>query len=434
MCSRRQLILAGGSIEKTHNIILKISNYLFFIFRLNCQMDLIALAIAPGFAICLYIFHRDAYNREPKLNLLVSFILGAAIVIPVAFTEIFLSQFPDNTIAGVAVNAFIAVALTEELGKFMVLRFYAYPRKSFDEPLDGIVYGVMIGMGFATLENILYVQKYGIETGFLRMILSVPAHATFGVLMGYQTGKAKFDSFNKNRLLSLGLVWAVLFHGLFDFFLFLQGNPYTKNYISDLLLFAGAVVSFVIAIRLSLKHIKQHRLLSQQTYNPLESMIIRKAYPADVPLIRHMAHEIWPQTYGDILSKDQLTYMLELIYNENTLKDQMAQGVEFILVYDGVHPAGFASFSMIEPQVYKLHKIYVLPSQQGKGTGSFIIGQLEKAMKQKGATSLQLNVNRHNNAKLFYEKLGFVVIREEDIDIGNGYFMNDYVMEKKFEV
>lgn len=394
-------------------------------------MDLIALAIAPGIAICLFIFHRDAYNREPKLNLFVSFILGAAIVFPVAYTEIFLNQFLDNTITGVALSAFIAVALTEELGKFIVLRFYAYPRKSFDEPLDGIVYGIMTGMGFATLENILYVQKFGIQTGFLRMFLSVPAHATFGVLMGYHVGKAKFDQANNPRLLLLGLMWAVFFHGLFDFFLFLQGNPYIKDYISDLLLFIGAVAAFVIAIRLSLKHIKQHRLLSQQTYNPLETMVIRKAYPADVPLIRDMAYKIWPQTYESILSKDQLDYMLGLIYNENTLKEQMQQDVEFILIYDGVHPVGFASFSLIAPQVYKLHKIYVLPSQQGKGTGRFIIDQLEKAMKQKGATILQLNVNRYNNAKLFYEKLGFVVIREEDVDIGNGYFMNDYVMEKK---
>src|SRR5688572_924177 len=397
-------------------------------------MDLIALAIAPGIAICLFIFHRDAYNREPKLNLFVSFFLGAIIVLPVAYTELFFNQFPDQTISGVAISAFLVVAFTEELGKFIILRFYSYPKKSFDEPLDGIVYGIMIGMGFATLENILYVQKFGMQTGFLRMFLSVPAHATFGVLMGYHIGKAKFDKRNRHRLLLLGLIWAVFFHGLFDFFLFLQGNPYIKDYISDLLLFIGAVASFVIAIRLSLKHIKQHRLLSQQTYNPIESMVIRKAYPADVPLIRNMAYEIWPQTYGSILSKDQLDYMLELIYNENTLKEQMEEGVEFILVYDGVHAVGFASFSLIQPQVYKLHKIYVLPSQQGKGTGRFIIDRLVTAMKQKGATTLQLNVNRHNNAKLFYEKLGCVVIREEDVDIGNGYFMNDFVMEKRFEV
>ncbi len=86
---------------------------------------------------------------------------------------------------------------------------------------------------------------------------------------------------------------------------------------------------------------------------------------------------------------------------------------------------------MTAPQTYKLHKIYVLPSQQGKGSGKFIIDQLTNAMKIKGASALQLNVNRNNPAKSFYEKIGFAVIKEEDIDIGSGYFMNDYVMEKK---
>jgi len=396
-------------------------------------MDLIALAIAPGIAICLFIFHRDAYNREPKLNLFVSFMLGVAIVFPVAYAEIFLNQFLDNTIQGIAISAFLVVALIEELGKFIVLRFYAYPKKSFDEPLDGIVYGVMTGMGFATLENILYVQKFGMQTGFLRMFLSVPAHATFGVIMGYYAGKAKFDKPDSFRLLFLGLFCAVLFHGAYDFFLFLQGNPYIKDYIPDLLLFIGAVSSFIIAIRLSLTHIKKHRLLSQQTYNPTETMTIRKAYPTDIPLIRDMAYKIWPSTYGSILSKDQIDYMLGWFYSEKELHEQMGQHIEFIIVYDGVHPVGFASFGLSEPQVYKLHKIYVLPSQQGKGTGRFIIDQLIKAMKAKGATSLLLNVNRQNNAKNFYEKLGFTVIKEEDIDIGNGYFMNDYVMEKRFE-
>ena len=393
-------------------------------------MDLIALAIAPGIAICLFIFHRDAYNREPKLNLFVSFFLGAIIVLPVAIAELYFNQFPNQTISGVAISAFLVVALSEELGKFIILRFYSYSKKSFDEPLDGIVYGVMIGMGFATVENIMYVQKFGIQTGFLRMVLSVPAHATFGVLMGYHAGKAKFDKANSGILLFLGLFWAVLFHGVYDFFLFLQGNPYVKDYIPNFLLFIGAVVSFIVAIRLSLKQIKKHRLLSQQTFNPTETMTIRKAYPGDIPLIRDMAYKIWPDTYSSILSKEQIDYMLDLLYSEKVLHQQMRQNNEFIIVYDGVHAVGFASFSLTEPQVYKLHKIYVLPSRQGKGTGRYIIDQLVKAMKAKGGISLLLNVNRENNAKSFYEKSGFVVIKEEDIDIGNGYFMNDYVMEK----
>lgn len=398
-------------------------------------MDLLALAIAPGIAICLFIFHRDAYNREPKLNLFFTFILGAATVFPAALIENSL-DIAGNSLSQTFVRAFFVVALVEELGKFAVLRFYAYPKKSFDEPLDGIVYAVMAGMGFATLENILYIMKYaetgmGYQVGWMRMFLAVPAHATFGVLMGYFAGKAKFEQTNGIPWLLKGLFWAVFFHGAYDFFLFLQQSPDVKEYVSDGLLFLGAVASFIIAIRLSLKHIKKHRRLSQQTYKPTETMAIRKAYPHDIPLIRDLTYKIWPATYSNILSKEQIDYMLNLMYSEKSLQEQMQQNHEFILIYDGVEPIGFASFSLTEPTVFKLHKIYVLPSQQGRGTGRFAIEQLVKAMKSKGASALLLNVNRQNNAKEFYEKIGFAVIKEEDIDIGNGYFMNDYVMEKK---
>jgi RsiW-degrading membrane proteinase PrsW (M82 family)/ribosomal protein S18 acetylase RimI-like enzyme len=399
-------------------------------------MQLLALAIAPGLAICLFIFHRDAYNREPKRNLLFSFFLGACSIITAIIIEGLFKNIPSKTISGTAVSAFLVVALTEELGKFIVLRYYAYTRKSFDEPLDGIVYGVMISMGFATLENLLYVSKYaglgqGYQIAFLRMFTAVPAHATFGVLMGYYVGRAKFDAVNRNRLLLTGLFWAVLFHGAYDYCLFLQGLPAIKEYISDGFLFAGALISFIIAIRLSLKHIKMHRRLSQKTYRPTETMALRKAFPHDIPLIRDMAYKIWPVTYGGILTKDQLGYMLDLLYSEKKLGEDMEKGIQFAMLYDGVEPIGFASIGMTEPQVYKLHKLYVMPSYQGKGAGKFIINELINVIKRKGAATLLLNVNRNNPAKSFYEKLGFTVIKEEDVDIGNGYFMNDYVMEKK---
>ncbi|MGK2862511.1 MAG: GNAT family N-acetyltransferase [Chitinophagaceae bacterium] len=161
-------------------------------------------------------------------------------------------------------------------------------------------------------------------------------------------------------------------------------------------------------------------------------MMMRKAGPDDVSLIRDMALKIWPVTYQKILSPEQIDYMLRLIYSEDILRNQMQENITFILVYDGEQPVGFASYELINSGVFKLHKIYVLPSLQGKGTGRFIIDQLVIEMKANGATSLQLNVNRLNNAKFFYEKLGFEVIREEDIDIGNGFFMNDFVMEKKW--
>ncbi len=229
-------------------------------------MTLLALAIAPGLAICLYIFLKDIYNKEPKRLLFFSFMLGALSIIPPYFIETSLLHTFDHSISGTATFAFIVVALSEELSKFLVLRFYCYTRSSFDEPLDGIVYSVMVSMGFATLENINYVFIHGYTTAFVRMFLSVPAHATFAVVMGYFVGKAKFDSANSFRYMVTGIFLAVLFHGTFDFFIFLQGSPDVKPYISDGLLFAGAVASYIIAIRLSRKHIRLHQQLSKQMF------------------------------------------------------------------------------------------------------------------------------------------------------------------------
>ena len=158
---------------------------------------------------------------------------------------------------------------------------------------------------------------------------------------------------------------------------------------------------------------------------------IRKASIDDIQLIRELTFKVWPQTYASIISQQQIDYMLDLMYSEASLKKQMEDGSQFILVCDDDEPVGFASFRETETAVYKLHKIYIISSQQGKGTGKFVIDYIIHEIKQVAATALQLQVNRHNKARSFYEKLGFAVIEEADFDIGNGYFMNDYVMEKK---
>lgn len=111
-------------------------------------------------------------------------------------------------------------------------------------------------------------------------------------------------------------------------------------------------------------------------------------------------------------------------------KMQMEEdGCSFIIAYDDDTPVGFASFHNANLQTWKLDKLYVLKSQQGKGTGKFILNHIIDSIKIKNATALQLQVNRNNNVKDFYEKLGFHVIKTADLDIGNGFFMNDYIME-----
>lgn len=159
---------------------------------------------------------------------------------------------------------------------------------------------------------------------------------------------------------------------------------------------------------------------------------IRKAFLEDINLIRELTFRVWPQTYAATLSQEQIDYMLELMYSEASLTRQMTEeGCNFIIVYENGNPVGFASFSKVETGIWKLHKIYILPNQQGKGTGRLVIDYIINTIKLQAAKALQLQVNRYNKAKDFYEKLGFSVIKIADFDIGNGFFMNDYVMEKK---
>lgn len=158
---------------------------------------------------------------------------------------------------------------------------------------------------------------------------------------------------------------------------------------------------------------------------------IRNASEADIPALRELVFKVWPQTYRGMITDEQIDYMLELMYSESSLLKQMQDGARFIFIDNDGEPVGYASFQQVGPGLFKLHKIYVLPSQQGKGTGKYMIDYIIEEVKKQGATSLQLQVNRRNKARHFYEKLGFSVIQSCDFDIGNGYVMDDYVMEKK---
>ena len=159
---------------------------------------------------------------------------------------------------------------------------------------------------------------------------------------------------------------------------------------------------------------------------------IKKIGVADINLVRELAYEIWPIAYKEILTKDQLIYMLDLIYSKKALNNQIENsGHQFIIVTDHDKAVGFASYSPKKPgdaTTYRLHKLYVMTSQQGKGIGKYLLNYIINEIKQTGAKKLELNVNRHNSAFYFYRKMGFVIVKEEDIDIGGGYFMNDYVM------
>jgi len=240
-------------------------------------MLLLALAIAPGLAISLYIFFKDQYNREPRRHLILSFFLGIlaaglALLLETFLLGISMDLLPES-IATTAIKAFIFVAFIEEWCKYIMVRYYAFPKPEFDEPFDGIVYAVMVSMGFATVENIGYVMEHGYTTAFLRMFLAVPSHASFAIIMGYYMGKAKFAGPRRAILMFKGLFLAAFWHGTYDFFLFLQDNKLVKENISGGLLFLGALISFVLAIRLARNAIKEHIDISR---------IMHKKNPADI--------------------------------------------------------------------------------------------------------------------------------------------------------
>jgi len=161
---------------------------------------------------------------------------------------------------------------------------------------------------------------------------------------------------------------------------------------------------------------------------------IQKRGDESIPLIRELTFQVWPQTYASILTTEQIDYMLNMIYSAESLKQQISKsGHQFIFAYENQEPIAFASYSPLpdEPAVVKVHKLYCLPKTQGKGIGKKLLEYIVADVKKPGVTQLEVNVNRHNPAKSFYEKLEFEVVREDDIDIGNGYFMNDYVLRKR---
>lgn len=161
---------------------------------------------------------------------------------------------------------------------------------------------------------------------------------------------------------------------------------------------------------------------------------LRKAKEQDIEVIRAIAAATWPSTYLDIIGQEQIDYMLDKMYSKGELLGQLLEGHIFIIAEDNENQFGFAGYSIIdhEERIYKLHKLYVLPSAHGKGVGKILINEVFNQVKDAGATALQLNVNKHNNAKDFYLKGGFSIKESVKLDIGGGYFMDDYVMEYRF--
>ncbi|MBL1410301.1 GNAT family N-acetyltransferase [Sphingobacterium faecale] len=160
---------------------------------------------------------------------------------------------------------------------------------------------------------------------------------------------------------------------------------------------------------------------------------IVEANPNHIPIIQALATEIWPITFDKILSQDQISYMMEMMYSDKALTDQMtSHGHRFLLAQEDDCPVGYLSFEINykSDRKTKIHKIYLLPKTQGRGLGKKLFNQVKQIALQHDNHTLSLNVNRDNTAVHFYKKIGFEIVGEQDIAIGDGFLMEDFIMEQ----
>lgn len=185
-------------------------------------MQLLVLSLAPVIIIAAYIYFRDKYEKEPFRLLLFALIAGGLTVIPILFLEGFLDKFTNSFpgLLSAAWKAFVVAAFSEELFKYIALYLLIWKSPEFNEKFDGIVYATYISLGFAAVENILYVMEGGIGTGIMRALTAIPAHAIFGVTMGFYFGLAKFYLKQRTELKWKALAFPILLHGIYDFILF----------------------------------------------------------------------------------------------------------------------------------------------------------------------------------------------------------------------
>ncbi len=188
--------------------------------------NLTILALAPGIFLMMYFFKKDHHEPEPPGKVLAVMGLGALSAIPAVILELVGGKMlpQEGGLLALALHMFVVVGLSEELCKLAVVRYEIYHDPELDEPFDGIVYCVAASLGFAILENLLYVLEGGYVVGVLRAVLSVPAHALFAVFMGYYVGLSKFAPTvaERRKLVLKGLAVATFSHGLYDFVLSVQ--------------------------------------------------------------------------------------------------------------------------------------------------------------------------------------------------------------------
>ena len=244
---------------------------------------MIAVAIIPPLLLMIFIYRRDKHEREPKGLLFKCAALGALSVITALIGEAATMGIIESVFSGKSiylyyfVEAFFGVAIVEEAGKFLMLRLGTWKNRHFDYTFDGIIYSVFVSLGFALVENILYVIQNGFSTGIIRAVTAIPGHAAFGVYMGYYYGLAKFwevagDKKKCRRNLWAGWLIATILHGFYDFCA-LSGKP------ALMILFFVFIVAMDIAVIVQVIKSSKNDTPIYRTYQrPMYQMSFQQAY------------------------------------------------------------------------------------------------------------------------------------------------------------
>lgn len=236
-------------------------------------MLLFFVSTLPVVIIFLFFYYKDKFEKEPIKIMLLAFLGGILSIIPTLLYGL-ISRLLNLEIAESAIlmsfnEAFFEAAIPEELSKFLFLYLFIWKNKYFNEYYDGILYAVLVSLGFAWVENMAYVFDGGIGVGIMRAILSVPGHAFFGVLMGYYFSHAKFDRENRSKYLLQGIVYAIIAHGTYDFLLMYMSRI---SAYSDMLTVILLILFIIFVIRLwivGLRKTKKHA----QEYIKVHSVI-----------------------------------------------------------------------------------------------------------------------------------------------------------------
>ncbi len=213
-------------------------------------MTLLILSLAPVFLLMAYVYFRDKYEKEPIGLILRGMMAGVLVIFPVVAVERALEYLaPGLSQTGdAAYKGFVVAGATEELFKFLILYLLFWRNRNFNERYDGIVYAVAVSLGFAAVENVIYVTESSVRVGLLRAVTAIPGHTLFGILMGYYLGLAKFIPSRKSEFLQKAFIVPWLFHGMYDF-LILSKQP---------VLILAFIPFLLILWRTGLRRMKQH--------------------------------------------------------------------------------------------------------------------------------------------------------------------------------